>query len=46
MYKLFTEIEQWQLKIAVVLSVMGTLTLIATALLGMLVMFGLISMPN
>lgn len=46
MYKLFTEIEQWQLKIAVVLSVIGTLTLIATALLGMLVMFGLISMPN
>ena len=46
MYKLFAEIEQWQLKIAVVLSVMGTLTLIATALLGMLVMFGLISMPN
>ena len=38
MYKLFTEIEQWQLKIAVVLSVMGTLTLIATAIVGILMM--------
>ena len=46
MYKLFTEIEQWQLKIAVLLSVMGTLTLIATAIVGILMMYGLISMPN
>jgi len=45
MYKLFNEIEQWHLKLAVVFSVIGTLTLISTAIVGILMMFGLIPMP-
>jgi len=45
MYKLFTEIEQWQLKFAMIFSVIGTLTLIATAMAGILTMCGLIQIP-
>ena len=39
MYKLFNDIEQWELKLAVVLSIIGTLALIATAMIGILSMF-------
>ena len=46
MYKLFNEIEQWHLKLTVVLSVVGTLTLIATAIVGILMMCGLIQTPK
>jgi len=38
MYKSFNEIEQWQLKLAIVSSIIGTLTLIATAIVGILMM--------
>lgn len=38
MYKLFNGIEQWELKLAVVLSIIGTLALIATAIVGILMM--------
>ena len=36
MYKLFNGIEQWELKLAVVLSIIGTLALIAAAMIGIL----------
>ncbi len=39
MYKLFNGIEQWELKLAIVLSIIGTLALIATAMIGILSMF-------
>jgi len=47
MYKLFTEIEQWHVKLfaLLLLSLMGTLTLIATSIVGILKMFGIILIP-
>jgi hypothetical protein len=46
MYKLFNGVEQWELKLAVVLSIIGTLTLIATAMIGLLSMYDYTQIPK